>query len=104
MISPAIAMRHSLLTILALTFSFLIFAQASDTSYNTTYLTAPALITTPENTTTIECWRLKNPFTVSTAAGTAGSRAIALGNVTDLGYVIQPPRFDGGLHNAPVAQ
>ena len=98
-----IAMRHSVLAFVALTFSSLIAAQAPNAS-NTTYLTAPALVTTPENTTTIQCWRLKHPFTVSTTAGTAGSRAVALGNVTNLGYVIQPPRFDGGLHNAPVAQ
>jgi xanthine/uracil permease len=96
-------MRHSVVAFAALTFSSLISAQAPNAS-DTTYLTAPALVTTPENTTTIQCWRLKYPFTVSTTAGTAGSRAIALGNVTSLGYVIQPPRFDGGLHNAPTTQ
>jgi hypothetical protein len=68
------------------------------------HLTASALVTTPQNTTTIQCWRLSNPFLISTTSGIAGSRALALGNVTNLSYVIQPPRFDGGLHNAPVPQ
>jgi hypothetical protein len=97
-------MHHSVSIFIVLSLSSLITAQTCDSSNNTTYLTAPALVTTPQNTSTIQCWRLKNPFLVSTTAGIAGSRALTLGNVTNLSYVIQPPRFKGGLHNAPVPQ
>ena len=97
-------MRLSVSAFAVLSLSYLITAQTCDTSNNTLYLTAPALVTTPQNTSTIQCWRLRNPFLISTTAGIAGSRALNLGNVTDLSYVVQPPRFEGGLHNAPVPQ
>jgi len=72
---------------------------------NTTYFVAPALVTTPQNTTAIQCWRLiHSPFVVTSQAGIAGSRVATVSNATNLAYVIQPPRFNGGLHNAPVPQ
>jgi len=97
-------MHLSISAFAVLSLSSLITAQTCDTSNNTLYLTAPALVTTPQNTSTIQCWRLRNPFLISTTAGIAGSRALNLGNVTGLSYVVQPPRFEGGLHNAPVPQ
>jgi hypothetical protein len=79
-------------------------ALAQSTILNATYLTAPALITTPQNTTTIQCWRLTAPFTRSARPGIIGAQTLSVANVTDISYIITPPRFDGGLHNAPVAQ
>ncbi|KAA8624577.1 34-dihydroxy-2-butanone 4-phosphate synthase protein [Pyrenophora tritici-repentis] len=87
----------------ALCFCLSAFAQTS--SANTTYLTVPALVTTPQNTTAIQCWRLKHsPFAVTSQAGITGSRVATVSNATNVAYVIQPPRFNGGLHRAPVPQ
>ena len=80
-------------------------ALAQTSGENTTYLIAPALVTTPQNTTAIQCWRLKHsPFAVTSQAGITGSRVATVGNATNVAYVIQPPRFNGGLHKAPVPQ
>ncbi|KAF1834797.1 hypothetical protein BDW02DRAFT_497558 [Decorospora gaudefroyi] len=70
----------------------------------TTYLTAPALITSPQNTTVIQCWRLAQPFTRSSLPGITGSQTVTISNTTRLDYTILPPRYDGGLHTAPVPQ
>ncbi|KAF1937812.1 hypothetical protein EJ02DRAFT_411566 [Clathrospora elynae] len=71
---------------------------------NLTYLTAPALVTTPQNLTTIQCWRLTTPFRTSTTPGTSGTQAVTIANITNLAYTILPPRYDGGLHTAPAPQ
>ena len=91
----------SLISVLCLCLS----ALAQTSTANTTYLIAPALVTTPQNTTAIQCWRLKHsPFAVTSQAGITGSRVATVSNATNLAYVVQPPRFNGGLHNAPVPQ
>jgi hypothetical protein len=77
-------------------------AQSSNTT--ATYLTAPALVTTPQNTTTIQCWRLLNPFTPSTITGIRGAQSVTVANVSNIDYTILAPRFDGGVHRAPVPQ
>lgn len=71
---------------------------------NTTYLIAPALVTDATNNTVIQCWRIPHPFIKSTASGISGAQVLALANITNLAYTILPPRFNGGLHNAPVPQ
>lgn len=53
---------------------------------------------------TIECWQITRPFDISTDPGTAGTAAQQLGDLTNLTLTILPPRFDGGLHNAPFVQ
>lgn len=68
-----------------------------------TYLTAPALVTI-NNRTAIQCWRLLTPFVTSSTPGTTGASALTLTNVTDFGYTILPPRFNGGQHTAPAPQ
>ncbi len=71
---------------------------------NTTYLIAPALVTDANNHTVIECWKFTNPFKRSSEAGVSGTQVLSLSNSTKLGYTILPPRYSGGLHNAPVPQ
>lgn len=75
----------------------------SQSPTNSSYLTAPALVTI-ENRTIIQCWRLPSPFVTSSTPGTNGAQAAVIGNITNLAYTILPPRFDGGLHTAPMPQ
>lgn len=53
---------------------------------------------------TIECWQIARPFDLSTDPGTAGTKAVQLGDVSNITLSILPPRFDGGLHRAPFVQ
>ncbi|KAH7371732.1 hypothetical protein BKA66DRAFT_514069 [Pyrenochaeta sp. MPI-SDFR-AT-0127] len=71
---------------------------------NTTYLVAPALVTNSENNTVFECWKLKTPFKRSSVPGVSGTQVATISNNTNLAYTILPPRYNGGLHTAPVAQ
>lgn len=68
-----------------------------------THLIAPALVTTPQNTTQIQCWNLTLPFITSSVPGTIGSQSLSL-PTRNTTYTIIPPRYDAGLHNAPVPQ
>ncbi|KAK3389695.1 hypothetical protein B0H63DRAFT_103156 [Podospora didyma] len=52
---------------------------------------------------TLECWRL-DPLVSSSTPGTAGALALFLGGMANATYTVLPPRFDGGLHNAPALQ
>ncbi|KAF2824695.1 hypothetical protein CC86DRAFT_371253 [Ophiobolus disseminans] len=72
-------------------------------STNTTYLVAPALITR-NNHTVIQCWKLASPFKGSATPGISGAQVATISNNTNFAYTIVPPRFDGGLHTAPVPQ
>lgn len=51
-----------------------------------------------------ECWQLEAPFVDSTQAGTDGAVFAQLGNATNASFAILPPKFNGGLHNAPCVQ
>ncbi|KAF2265546.1 hypothetical protein CC78DRAFT_460806 [Lojkania enalia] len=73
-------------------------AAAQSTHFNLTAIGAA------NGRSTIECWQIKRPFDVSTDPGTAGSKALPLGDLTNLTLSILPPKFDGGLHNAPFVQ
>ncbi|KAI9879906.1 MAG: hypothetical protein M1830_006573 [Pleopsidium flavum] len=53
---------------------------------------------------TLECWQLSNPFTVSNQAGTTGTAVQQLGNVANASYAIIPAQFNGGVHCAPAVQ
>ncbi|KAF2118070.1 hypothetical protein BDV96DRAFT_489447 [Lophiotrema nucula] len=70
---------------------------------NTTYLTATALVT-KNNNSAFECWQLTEPFKRSSTPGVSGTQVATIGNYTNLGYTILPPRYDGGIHTAPVPQ
>lgn len=53
---------------------------------------------------TLECWQLSTPFTVSNQAGTSGTAIDHLGDVANATFTILPARFNGGAHNAPSVQ
>jgi hypothetical protein len=51
----------------------------------------------------LECWALPG-FFASAQAGTAGALNLFLGDLANATYTVIPPRFNGGLHNAPAPQ
>ena len=51
----------------------------------------------------IECWSI-TPLTVSDTPGIQGALVGNLGTPSKLTYFDIPPKFDGGLHNAPAVQ
>ncbi|KAL8947388.1 MAG: hypothetical protein Q9222_006327 [Ikaeria aurantiellina] len=61
-------------------------------------------ISAKNGTSTIECWQLSNPFKASADAGVAGASFAQLGKAGNTSYALIPPKFDGGLHNAPTVQ
>ncbi|KAF3765042.1 hypothetical protein M406DRAFT_243506, partial [Cryphonectria parasitica EP155] len=61
-------------------------------------------ISAANNASTLECWQMTTPFSISTTSGTAGSASLDLGDVSNLTYTVLPAAYDGGLHNAPHAQ
>ena len=70
---------------------------------NGTYLELTTLVT-KNGASAFECWRLADAFTTSTGAGTAGARTLLIDNLANATYTVIPPRFEGGVHNAPHAQ
>ncbi|KAI0755397.1 hypothetical protein BC629DRAFT_1296874 [Irpex lacteus] len=70
---------------------------------NGTYLELTTLVT-KNNASAFECWRLASPFATSTGAGTAGAATLLIDNLANATYTVIPPRFEGGVHNAPHAQ
>lgn len=56
------------------------------------------------NASTLECWQMDTPFTISTQQGTSGSAQLGLGNVSTISYSVLPADFDAGVHNAPANQ
>ncbi|KAL8726451.1 MAG: hypothetical protein Q9181_006048 [Wetmoreana brouardii] len=61
-------------------------------------------ISAKDGASTIECWELSVPFVVSSQAGVTGAAFAQLGETGNLSYAIIPPKYDGGLHNAPQVQ
>jgi len=51
----------------------------------------------------LECWEV-GPIVKSSVPGTSGASSLFFGETTNATYTIIPPRFDGGLHNAPAVQ
>lgn len=56
------------------------------------------------NASTLECWQIDTPFTISTQQGTSGSAQLQLGNLSTVSYSVLPAQFDAGAHNAPANQ
>lgn len=56
------------------------------------------------NASTLECWQMDTPFTISTQKGTAGSAQLSLGNTSTASYSVLPAEFEAGVHNAPANQ
>jgi len=92
-------------------FSSLLFLLLS--TYTSQSAAQLSLVTTPSlNLTAIsaangasqlECWQLPG-VKASSDKGTIGSLSLYLGDVANLTYTVLPPRFDGGVHNAPAGQ
>lgn len=72
-------------------------------SAQATHLIAPALVTI-DNRTQIQCWNVTKPFTLSSTPGTSGAQALTIPHTANVTYTILPPRYDAGLHTAPVPQ
>src|ERR1700761_4196241 len=51
----------------------------------------------------LQCWSIPG-FAQSATAGTAGALNLFLGGTSNASYTVIPPRFNGGLHTAPVPQ
>ncbi|KAJ3551124.1 hypothetical protein NM688_g4913 [Phlebia brevispora] len=68
------------------------------------FLEATAIVTNSQNHSALECWRLTDPFTTSSEAGTAGAATLNIENFANTTYTVLPPRFEGGVHNAPHPQ
>lgn len=68
-----------------------------------TYLNLTA-ISAANGKSTLECWQLATPFTISQQAGIQGTALLPLGNTTSAFYIVIPGKFDGGLHQAPAVQ
>ena len=68
-----------------------------------TYLELTSIVT-KKGVSAFECWRLKSPFSTSSGAGTSGASTLNINDLANATYTILPPRFEGGVHNAPHAQ
>ncbi|KAI1487452.1 hypothetical protein F5X96DRAFT_650019 [Biscogniauxia mediterranea] len=81
----------------------------SSSSSSSSYLNLTA-ITGHNRVSVLECWQLADPFATSDVPGVAGTQTLGLGGGGGGGlagtttYTVLPPRFDGGLHNAPAKQ
>ncbi|KAH7043324.1 hypothetical protein B0J12DRAFT_672714 [Macrophomina phaseolina] len=72
---------------------------------NATYLTATAIVTdTARNASALQCWEFTTPLDVPTTPGIAGALRFQFNLSSAVEYAAIPPRFDGGLHNAPQNQ
>jgi hypothetical protein len=92
-------MKTTLPSILA--FDAVATAQLSPNITNPTLnLTA---ISASNSSSIFECWQLPS-FVTSAVAGTVGALNFFLGNLDNATYTVIPPRFDGGIHNAPTPQ
>lgn len=90
------------LTTLTLAFLPILFSTTSVNSHNA-FLELTAVVT-KHNASNFECWRLASPFTTSTGAGTVGALTLLIDSLANATYTVFPPRFKGGIHNAPHAQ
>ena len=61
-------------------------------------------ISAANGASTLECWELLAPFQIASEAGVAGAASAPLTDAGNVTYTIIPPKFDGGLHNAPRVQ
>lgn len=78
---------------------------AQTTNDTASYLTATAIVTdAATNASALQCWQFTTPLEVPTTPGTAGALNFPFNLSTAAEYTVIPPRFDGGLHNAPQNQ
>lgn len=48
---------------------------------------------------TLECWEMDTPFSLTDTPGLNGSALVVLGEVTNFSYAVIPPGLDAGYHN-----
>lgn len=68
------------------------------------FLEATTIVTNSQGHSAFECWRLTDAFTTSADAGTAGAATMNIEDLANATYTVLPPRFQGGVHNAPHPQ
>ncbi|KAI1143574.1 hypothetical protein F5Y05DRAFT_409019 [Hypoxylon sp. FL0543] len=61
-------------------------------------------LTGRDGVSVLECWQLTTPFVTSDVPGVSGTQTLNLGDLANATYTVIPPRFDGGLHRAPLKQ
>ena len=76
---------------------FLITALAALTSSPNHYLTATAVVSDISGNARIQCWQFASPFSAYPTVGIA----LHLGQVSNITYVVLPPRSGEGLHKPP---
>ncbi|KKY17166.1 putative 34-dihydroxy-2-butanone 4-phosphate synthase [Diplodia seriata] len=80
-------------------------AAAQTTSNTTSYLTATAIVTDPAtNASALQCWQFTTPLEVPSTPGISGAQRFKFNLSSAAEFTAIPPRFDGGLHNAPHPQ
>jgi len=77
-----------------------VFAQLNNITTPSLNLTA---ISAANGASVLQCWQLPG-FAASSSAGTVGALNLFLGDLSNATYTVIPPRFNGGIHNAPAAQ
>lgn len=82
----------------------LLAAASGAAAQNSTYLTATALVTNAQNNSALQCWQFTTPLEVPTTPGISGTLSFHYNLSAAAEYTVIPPRFDGGLHNAPQPQ
>ncbi|OJD34288.1 34-dihydroxy-2-butanone 4-phosphate synthase protein [Diplodia corticola] len=81
---------------------FALSATAATAAQTTYYLTTTAIVTDPAtNVSALQCWRFTTPLEVPSTPGITGTQLFQLNLSSAAEYTVIPPRFDGGLHNAP---
>lgn len=84
-----------------------VLSNASNAQSSTPSLVPPALnltaISASNGKSVLECWALPG-FVASAQAGTVGALNLFLRDLANAAYTVIPPRFNGGLHNAPAPQ
>lgn len=71
---------------------------------NESLLIASVIYTNADNNSALQCWEFTDPLKVSNGAGTAGAETFTFLDLANMTYTHLPPRFDGGIHNAPAPQ
>ena len=102
------AVMHSFIFLSPLITLLFILSTSMSLAIQGTSADPPALnltaISAANGTSIFECWQLQAPFLDSNQAGTDGAVFAQLGNASNASLTILPPKFDGGLHNAPCVQ
>ena len=84
-------------------FSFFVFLQLFAGTFALNWRLT-AISANARRESTLECWELCTPISISSTPGITGAALQALGPITSASAATLPPHFDAGLHNAPAFQ